>query len=83
MRDFISVSQTMTTSPEVDENKDSDKEGDDGHSVPKEEDEDLPFLDSSSQHVKGMVQTVGVVCICSPATIGQAGFADVVCKRVY
>ena len=57
-------------SPEVEENKDSDKEGDDGHSVAKEEDEDLPFLDSSSQHVQGMVQAVGVVCVFVPGTIG-------------
>ena len=80
MRDFISVSQRIIRSPEVEENKESDKEGDDGDSVAKEEDEDLPFLDSSSQHVQRMVQTVGVVCISSPGTIGQAGFADVVYK---
>ena len=69
MRDVIFVSQRIIASPEVEENKDSDKEGDDGHSVAKEEDEDLPFLDSSSHHVKRMVQTVGVVCVAVPGTI--------------
>ena len=59
----------MITSPEVEENKDSDKEGDDGHSVAKEEDEDLPLLDSSSQHVQRMVQAVGVVGVAVPGTI--------------
>ena len=63
MRDVTSVSQMIIASPEVEENKDSDKEGDDGHGVAKEEDEDLPLLDSSSQHVQRMVQAVGVVCI--------------------
>ena len=66
--DFISVSQMIIASPEVEENKDSDKEGDDGHSVAKEEDEDLPLLDSSSLHVQGMVQAVGVVCVVVPGS---------------
>ena len=67
-------------SPEVEEYEDSDDECDDGHSVPKKEDEDLPLLHHTSMHVKGIVQAVSVVCIIIPGTIGQAGLADVVCK---
>ena len=67
-------------SPEVEEDEDSNDKCDDGHSVPKKEDEDLPLLDHTSMHVKRMVQAVSVVCIIIPGTIGQAGLADVVWK---
>ena len=65
-------------SPEVEEDEDSNEECDDGHSVPKKEDEDLPLLHHTSMHVQWMVQAVSVVCIIIPGTIGQAGLADVV-----
>ena len=67
-------------SPEVDEDEDSNEECDDGHSVPKKEDEDLPLLHPTSMHVQWMVQAVSVVCIIIPGTIEQARLADVVCK---
>ena len=67
-------------SPEVDEDEDSNEECDDGHSVPKKEDEDLPLLDHTSMHIQWMVQAVSVVCIIMPFSIGQARLGDVVCK---
>ena len=38
-------------SPEVEEDEDSNDKCDDGHSVPKKEDKDLPFLDHTSMDV--------------------------------
>ena len=67
-------------SPEVEEDEDSNDECDDGHSVPKKKDEDLPLLHHTSMHIQWMVQAVSVVCIIIPGTIGQAGLADVVWK---
>ena len=37
--------------PEVEEDENSNDKCDDGHSVPKKEDKDLPFLDHTSMHV--------------------------------
>ena len=65
-------------SPKVEEDEDSNDEGDDGHSVPQEEDEDLPLTDSLHLHIQRMVQAVSVVCIIIPSTITQAQLADVV-----
>ena len=38
-------------SPEVEEDEDRNQEGDDGHSVPKEENEDLPLFHPTSWQV--------------------------------
>ena len=65
-------------SPEVEEDEDSNDKCDDGHSVPKKEDEDLPLLHPTSMHVQWMVQAVSVVCIIIPGTITHAQLADVV-----
>ena len=53
-------------------------EGDDGHSVPQEEDEDLPLTDSLHLQIQRMIQAVSVVCIIIPGTVTHAQLADVV-----
>ena len=65
-------------SPEVEEDEDSNDEGDDGHSVPQKEDEDLPLTDSLHLQIQRMLQAVSVVCIIIPGTVTHAQLADVV-----
>ena len=64
--------------PEVKEDEDSNKQCNDGDSVAKEEDEDLPLLHPSPLHVQRVVQAVRVVCVFVPGTIGKALFCNVV-----
>ena len=64
--------------PEVEEDEDGQEECDDGHCVPQEEDEYLPFLHCPSPHLYWMGKTVSVVCIVTPRSIFQAHLADVV-----
>ena len=72
------VSETSHLS-EVEEDEDGQEEGDDGHCVPQEEDEDPPLLHCPSpSSVQWMIQTVSVVCIVVPFSFFQADFADVV-----
>ena len=65
-------------SPKVEEDENSNHEGDDGHSVPQKEDEDLPLTDSLHLQIQWMVQAVSVVCIIIPGTVTHAQLADVV-----
>ena len=65
-------------SPEVEEDEDSNDEGDDGHSVPQKEDEDLPLTDSLHLQIQRMLQAVSVVCVIIPGTVTHAQLADVV-----
>ena len=71
------VPETLHLS-EVEEDEDGKEEGDDGHGVPKEEDEDLPFLHCISFHGQRMVQAVSIVGIVIPSSFCQAHLADVV-----
>ena len=65
-------------SPKVQEDEDSNDEGDDGHSVPQKEDEDLPLTDSLHLQIQRMLQAVSVVCVIIPGTVTHAQLADVV-----